>query len=250
MSGNLFHLFYGNDVAAAAALLSRDGLQTGSTSTVAAKDTTSARLSKQDINKRDGQGRTVLHLAASKGSLEFVRALLENQVTDVNLLDTESGWYECFEAINGRSALHRALYNGRIACAQYIIANRGRETIKVKDRESNSPFDVLNSTLNGTNPPPLYVYSKGGSDLFTFGSNKNNTLGFGDGDDRSHPENVHVMRPVRKDEGALSMFRPSRIRDVQMAKMHTAIVTTDNKDNLYMCGFNGTTGRFYLVYIG
>src|SRR5271170_3042514 len=148
-----------------------------------------------------------------------------------------------------RSALHRALYNGRIACAQYIVANRGRETIKAKDRESNSPFDVLNSTLNGTNPPPLYEL-KGGSDLFTFGSNKNNTLGFGDGDDRSHPEKVQVIRPtsIKRDESPLSMFLPSRIRDVQMAKMHTAILTTDDRDNLYMCGFNGTSGRYIPIY--
>jgi inhibitor of Bruton tyrosine kinase len=146
-----------------------------------------------------------------------------------------------------RSALHRALYNGRVACAQYIIANRGRDTIKAKDRESNSPFDVLNSTLNGTNPPPLYD-AKGGSDLFTFGSNKNNTLGFGDGDDRAHPERVHINRRPRKDESALSIFTQPRIRDVQMAKMHTAILTTDTRDNLYMCGFNGATGRYILPF--
>jgi len=141
-----------------------------------------------------------------------------------------------------RSALHRALYYGRIACAQYIIAVRGRDTIKIKDRESNSPFDVLNSTLTGTNPAPLYD-EHSGSDLYTFGSNKNNNLGFGDGDDRSHPERVQIIRPPKKDECPLSAFRPSRIRDVQMAKMHTAILTTDHKDNLYMCGFNGSTGR-------
>jgi alpha-tubulin suppressor-like RCC1 family protein len=187
----------------------------------------------------------VLHLAASKGSLEFVKALLENQATDVNLLDTESGWYGRGYVTDDRSALHRALYNGRIACAQYIIANRGRDTIKVKDRESNSPFDVLNSTLNGTNPPPLYD-SKGGSDLFTFGSNKNNNLGFGDGDDRSHPEKVQVIRAVRKETSPIYKFQPSRIRDVQMAKMHTAVLTTDTRDNLFMCGFNGTTGRYHL----
>jgi inhibitor of Bruton tyrosine kinase len=135
------------------------------------------------------------------------------------------------------------LYSGRIACAQYIIANRGRETIKIKDREGNSPFDILNSTLNGTNPLPL-CDEKGGSDLFTFGSNKNNSLGFGDGDDRSHPERVHIVRPARKEESPLSMFRAPQIRDVQMAKMHTAILTTEDKDNLYMCGFSGTTGRY------
>jgi len=141
-----------------------------------------------------------------------------------------------------RSALHRALYHGRISCAQYILTTRGRDTIKLKDRESNSPFDVLNSTLTGTNPPPFYG-EYGGSDLYTFGSNKNNNLGFGDGDDRGHPERVQIIRPPKKDEIALSAFRPSRIRDVQMAKMHTAIITADHRDNLYMCGFNGSTGR-------
>jgi alpha-tubulin suppressor-like RCC1 family protein len=89
---------------------------------------------------------------------------------------------------------------------------------------------------------------KGGSDLFTFGSNKNNTLGFGDGDDRAHPERVHINRRPRKDESALSIFTQPRIRDVQMAKMHTAILTTDTRDNLYMCGFNGATGRYILPF--
>ena len=106
---------------------------------------------------------------------------------------------------------------------------------------------MLNSTLNGTNPPPFYD-SKGGTDLFTFGSNKNNTLGFGDGDDRSHPEKVQIIRPTKNDESPLSMFRPSRIRDIQMAKMHTAILTTDARDNLYMCGFNGTSGRYFPIF--
>jgi hypothetical protein len=149
---------------------------------------------------------------------------------------------------NFRSALHRALYHGRIACAQYIIDTRGRDTIKVKDRESNSPFDILNSTLTGTNPPPLYG-EYGGSDLYTFGSNKNNNLGFGDGDDRGHPERVQLLRPSKKDESPISAFRPSRIRDVQMAKMHTTILTTDPKDNLYICGFNGSTGRYICVHL-
>ena len=92
MTSNLFQLFYGDDVAGAAALLSRVGLQSGPTTTTA-KDGSGHKLSKQDINRRDAQGRTVLHLAASKGSLEFVKALLENPATDVGLLDIESGWY-------------------------------------------------------------------------------------------------------------------------------------------------------------
>jgi Ankyrin repeats (many copies) len=95
MSGSLFQLFYADDVAGATAILSRDGLQMGSTTVNigAGRDNASIpKLSKQDINKRDAQCRTVLHLAASKGSLEFVKALLDNPATDVNLLDMESGW--------------------------------------------------------------------------------------------------------------------------------------------------------------
>jgi inhibitor of Bruton tyrosine kinase len=92
MSGSLFQLFYGSDVAGATALLSKNSPQTGPTTTASAKDSASTKLSKQDINKRDALGRTVLHLAASSGSLEFVKALLANPATDVNLLDIESGW--------------------------------------------------------------------------------------------------------------------------------------------------------------
>jgi len=91
MSSSLFQLFYSDDVAGAAAILSRDGLRTVPTS-IAGQGGKDSKLTKQDINKRDALGRTVLHLAASKGSLDFVRALLENPTTDVNLLDLESGW--------------------------------------------------------------------------------------------------------------------------------------------------------------
>jgi inhibitor of Bruton tyrosine kinase len=95
MSSSLFQLLYANDVTGARTLLSRSGLPATSTSSAAGgnKDSSNTKLSKQDINKRDALGRTVLHLAASKGLLEFVKALLENPATDVNLLDTESGWY-------------------------------------------------------------------------------------------------------------------------------------------------------------
>lgn len=80
-------------MAGATSLLSRDGLQMAPTAITPSKELTRIKLSKQDINKRDGRGRTVLHLAASKGAQDFVKALLENPATDINILDTESGWY-------------------------------------------------------------------------------------------------------------------------------------------------------------
>jgi len=94
MSGSLFQLLYANDATGARALLSRDGSQTVPSSAAGGRDSSGgSKLSKQDINKRDPLGRTALHLAASKGLLDFVKVLLENQGTDVNLLDSESGWY-------------------------------------------------------------------------------------------------------------------------------------------------------------
>ena len=47
-----------------------------------------------EVNRKDPQGRTVLHLAAAQGEegLEFVRALLGTASIAVNLQDTESGW--------------------------------------------------------------------------------------------------------------------------------------------------------------
>jgi ankyrin repeat protein len=92
MSSSLFPLFYKNDVAKATALLSRNGLQKNLTATGSAKDQNAGKLGGKDINKRDRLGRTVLHLAAAKGSLDFVKALLENPATDVDIPDTESGW--------------------------------------------------------------------------------------------------------------------------------------------------------------
>ena len=54
------------------------------------------------INRRDLQGRTVLHLAVSKPderNLEFVHTLLACPTINVNLQDYESGW----------TALHRSV---------------------------------------------------------------------------------------------------------------------------------------------
>lgn len=53
-----------------------------------------------EVNRRDGMGRTVLHLAASEvgeWAVEWVEMLLRVQGVLVNALDVESGW----------SALHR-----------------------------------------------------------------------------------------------------------------------------------------------
>jgi alpha-tubulin suppressor-like RCC1 family protein len=115
--------------------------------------------------------------------------------------------------------------------------------------------------------------SIGGDEMFAFGSNKNLTLGFGDEDDRQHPERINLKRPdhllyrfhreqllsrsgageavinlppatVNSVSGlpALIRNRPMIIQDVALSKLHSAILTTDPESNLYVCGF-GPGGR-------
>lgn len=112
-----------------------------------------------------------------------------------------------------------------------------------------------------------------GDQVFAFGSNKNFTLGFGDEDDRQFPERIDLKRPdhlLRRfynefeaptcqakkpglSEGPRSpiqinqlpaavRYRPLVIQDVQLSKLHSAVLTNDPEANLYMCGF-GSGGR-------
>lgn len=110
----------------------------------------------------------------------------------------------------------------------------------------------------------------GGDEVFTFGSNKNLSLGLGDQDDRQFPERVTLKRPgrlirrffreyeeQRSDNHGLSRRqahgnssevpsvvknRPIKFQDVAMSKLHTAILTNDPVSNLFVCGY-GPGGR-------
>ncbi|KAK9478256.1 hypothetical protein V1514DRAFT_342934 [Lipomyces japonicus] len=187
----------------------------------------------KDINRVDEFGRTVLHLACSQNKIDFVRALLNFSGTDLLIADFESGW----------TALHRALYAGNVTISRLLIA-KNRDTIRIKDREGNSPFDVLNSTIECINPFALDPLI-GGSELLTFGSNANHTLGFSDGDDRANPELVLFNRPHNENAVAIDKFKKIHIKDVQMSKLHTIVLTTDSVNNVYICGF-GNKGRLGL----
>ncbi|KAK9461083.1 uncharacterized protein V1516DRAFT_664243 [Lipomyces oligophaga] len=236
MSFILFNHYYRDDLSGFRSAL--EGAITNGTHAIPSRrgglNKQSTYLTAKDVNRTDEYGRTVLHLACSENKIQFVRALLEFPGIDVLIADYESGW----------TPLHRALYAGNLAIGQLIISFL-RDTIRIKDREGYSPFDVLNSTLKGTNPLPLNP-DEGGSELFTFGSNANNTLGFTDGDDRTNPERIILERTFEDtNPPANERFLPIRIRDVQMSKLHTVVLTTDPTNNFYICGF-GNNGRLGL----
>lgn len=261
-------------------------------------------LSKAEVNSRDHAGLTILLRAASSTSVyatAFVEALLDHPAIDLYAQDPESGW----------NALHRALYNGNISIARLLLGKERRDLtesvglntttkvgqlIKTKDNEGNSPFDVYNASIalrqlrmaedDAGSDDDSVSDDEGGADehggfskmyglgeeVFTFGSNKNLSLGLGDEDDRQYPERVYLKRPdhliryfhdkfseQRKKERsledsfspdlveipALIQNRPLVVQDVIMTKLHTAILTTDPISNLYICGV-GRGGRLGL----
>ncbi|ORY57567.1 uncharacterized protein BCR38DRAFT_354310 [Pseudomassariella vexata] len=260
---------------------------------------TPGALLKTDINGRDHAGLTLLLRAASSTSPNapaFAEALIEHPAIDLYVQDAESGW----------NALHRALYHGNISIARLLLDKERRvfteslggnvpkvhRLIKAKDNEGNSPFDVYNATIalrslhmaedevqsddesesdatTGADERGGHVPKNHGlgSEIFTWGSNKNLTLGLGDQDDRQYPERVFLQRPEHliqyfhdKHKGRgmedslasdssevpiLTRNRPLNVQDVILSKLHSAILTTDPISNLYICGI-GRGGRLGL----
>lgn len=160
--------------------------------------------------------------------------MLSHPSCNVNITDAESGW----------TALHRALYAGRLNHALTLLRHTHID-IRVKDLEGLTAFDVYNSTVAGTNPHDTR------GDLSLWGSNRNYTLGLGDGNDRALPDSVSLNRPEMELQSAYSLpagrrYERPQVREVQMSRFHT-IVLTDEKSggNVWVAGIgsNGRLGR-------
>ncbi|KAF2654903.1 hypothetical protein K491DRAFT_659142 [Lophiostoma macrostomum CBS 122681] len=273
-------------------------------------------LTRADINSRDSCGLTLLHHTASSPSenaLSFTQALLEHALTDLYIQDMENGWTALHRAFYfGNIAIARLILHRD---TQEILGHGSsgynpnvRGLVKIKDKEGFGPLDLFSITIrdrtlrsdhaadlesdsddeiahgdSGDRDDEAYrktvkpLVSLGGDEVFTFGSNKNVTLGFGDQDDRQFPERITLRRPdhllqrfyrehmERRRQIYASMSLPLQesgilqpkavtdlpvhirntpitIQDVQMSKLHTAVLTTDPVANLYMCG-HGPGGR-------
>ncbi|KAF1977406.1 hypothetical protein BU23DRAFT_295705 [Bimuria novae-zelandiae CBS 107.79] len=273
-------------------------------------------LTRSDINSRDGMGMTILHHAASsttENAIGFAQALLEHPLVDLYVQDAENGWTALHRAFYfGNIAIARLILNRDsrdiLGHGSAGFHQHARGLVKIKDKEGYGPLDLFSLTIKdrtlrpdvGASPDidsdeevaqgdsgdrdedvrrhvlaPSVLLN--GDEVYTFGSNKNITLGFGDQDDRQFPERIVLRRPdhllqrfykehreaeiQRMAATGLSVYdssllqplavtdlpthirnTPLVIQDVQMSKLHTAILTTDPISNLYVCG-HGPGGR-------
>ncbi|PNS15123.1 hypothetical protein CAC42_2352 [Sphaceloma murrayae] len=280
-------------------------------------------LTRADVNWRDSSGLTILHLAASSTSdnaITFAQALLDHPLVDLYLQDSENGWTALHRAFYfGNIAIGRAILerDARNAFGRSLSGKTHNTLglIKIKDHEGHGPLDLYAATIQDRTLHPendargrsdslagsehdmpgqddeeggrrLHKSSlKGtiGDECFTFGSNRNITLGFGDEDDRQWPERITLKRPghllqrfyrehVERASKAESLndstfldqstpgikqhvplesmpwvvqSRPIKIEDAFMSKLHTAVLTDDPESNLHVCG-HGPGGRLGL----
>ncbi|KAF8886287.1 regulator of chromosome condensation 1/beta-lactamase-inhibitor protein II [Infundibulicybe gibba] len=188
-----------------------------------------------DINGVDWLGRTVLHLACSSlESIEYVRILLRHPAINVNIPDVESHW----------TPLHRALYHANIPAAILLLQRTDTDTF-LKDIDGYTAIDLYNSTIHGTKPERQDTVGAVSAELFTWGANRNASLGMGDGGDRLNPEHVIIPPkdgPLEIPQDIRSRFSFINARQIQMSRLHTAVITTESNGNLRLCGF-GNGGR-------
>ncbi|KAH8989434.1 hypothetical protein EDB92DRAFT_1868224 [Lactarius akahatsu] len=191
-----------------------------------------------DVNARDWLGRTVLHLACSAldpAATEYARMLLAHSGISPNLQDVESHW----------TPLHRALYNGNLSTAILLLLRSDVDTT-LKDSEGYRAFDLYNTTVEDT--MPRKHGTTGGFELYTWGANRNASLGHGDTDDRIHPEQV-VLGQCDTSEGSDKArdtinfrLQPALARDVRLSRLHTVVITDEPHAKIHACGF-ASTGR-------
>ncbi|KAI0289160.1 regulator of chromosome condensation 1/beta-lactamase-inhibitor protein II [Multifurca ochricompacta] len=179
--------------------------------------------------------------------------LLAHPGISVNLQDVENHW----------TALHRALYNGNLS-AGILLLQRSDTDTALKDVEGYRAFDLYNTTVEDTMPNKYKIPA--GLELYTWGANRNASLGHGNTDDRIHPEQV-VLRPrnvdghdaderdvdSRKSETIALKLQHALVRDVQIFAIagkkfssdhffSTVVVTDESRVNIRTCGF-ASTGR-------
>ncbi|KAL1982094.1 hypothetical protein VTN96DRAFT_1749 [Rasamsonia emersonii] len=242
-----------------------------------------------DIYAQDLEsGWTALHRALYAGNASIAHALMARDMRDATDFSTPNAAHHPSGSLikikdrEGNSPFD--VYGATILARDIkrVVPQRGDKL--VPDPTTADPGDgdassSNNSEYGGDNGedtgarailrPRVHLHA---DEVFTFGSNKNLTLGLGDEDDRQFPERISVERPehllqrfyrereeVRSsrrehdqsasqdigcptDLPAVIRNKPVVFQDVVMSKLHTAVLTDDPESNLFMCGF-GPGGR-------
>ncbi|KAI9496700.1 hypothetical protein BDB00DRAFT_952741 [Zychaea mexicana] len=211
-----------------------------------------------NLNKRSIRGRTALHCAATWNRTEIAKILIACPLVNINIQDRENGW----------TALHRSLYLGNLEIALFLL-QRGDADLNIKDWEGIRPLELMSITLHNFPVPKSIDLEKddkfnndddedtaglkdvvgsskkmigsGGTDLYSWGSNTNYLLGHRDSENRTYPEHVHLELESQR-TGQIMQRTTVLMESVKMSKNHMAVLTSEKKHNLLLCGF-GRGGR-------
>lgn len=240
-----------------------------------------SKLPKEAYLKRDIFGRTVLHIAVLANDVTSFKKLLQSPEVRHALLatDYESGWnilhYIFFYKRLG--CLNVLLEH--LELAPSINATTLAELLKRKDRCRLPPLALLQNDVKDLVWVPQYINerneyhlhrrfgvsndvehsvqqlnpryidhdwwleSRGGLNVYVFGSNSNNQLGVGDSTDRSVPSRISIREfhaPISLDVQLREILEKPRFKAIKISKYHSVALTLDGR--LFTCGL-GSRGR-------
>eukprot|EP00051_Salpingoeca_urceolata_P023126 m.388412 g.388412 ORF g.388412 m.388412 type:complete len:1448 (+) comp20068_c0_seq14:459-4802(+) len=188
---------------------------------------------------RDRVGRSLLHVAATCGAGTAVAWLIDEAGVDVDQFDAESGW----------TALHRACYAGQIQTAVQLVEHGA--SLEMVDHNGLTALDLLRADIRSwfslddharpamagstkhkthAHPQPDTDRQELAREVWSWGSNQNYVLGFGDSDNRKNCQRLNLWTP----EDRVSILQAST------SKYHTLLV--DSNGQAYSFGF-GRGGR-------
>ncbi|XP_071662928.1 inhibitor of Bruton tyrosine kinase isoform X3 [Patagioenas fasciata] len=162
---------------------------------------------------KDAFGRNVIHLASSCGKKGVLDWLAETKGVDLLAKDKESGW----------TALHRSIFYGYIDCVLSLLKHG--VSLYVQDKEGLSALDLVMKDR------PVHVVFKKTDpmEVYTWGNNRNFTLGHGGQQSKHHPELVDLFPR----NGVY-------IKQVVLCEFHSVFLS--HKGQVYTCG-HGQGGR-------
>ncbi|KAJ0174013.1 hypothetical protein K1T71_010159 [Dendrolimus kikuchii] len=165
----------------------------------------------------DFEGRTPLHMAASRGRIQLMEWLIRHSSEAfVNARDRESGY----------TPLHRSIFYGQIHAAVALM-KRGVDT-EIVDKDD---FKAIEHAMLDRH----YMYKHEGdqpSEVYVWGSNSNYTLGT----DAQHQRNTPELLMCFSRNNAC-------VKQVHLGKFHSVWITSGtNGGEVWCCGQGGRAG--------